>query len=496
LTRDDWQASPRPRELVCDVLVVGSGAGGGVIAAELAAAGLDVIVLEEGGYHATEEFVPEPSAMVRKLYRDGGASVALGTPPIMFSEGRCVGGSTVINGGMTWRTPERVLERWGLSPAEMEPHFERVEGVISAREQPEETFGHDAHIIQRGADRMGWKWIPNVRNQLHCAGSNNCAFGCPTGAKRSVLVSYVPRALQAGARLYADCKVDRLRRKGKRVTGVDAHVTRADGRRLVDVVVHARQTFVCCGAVHTPALLLRSGIKPPSGRLGHNLSLHPNTKVVAIFDEKVEGWKGVHQGLQVRQFVEEGIGNLTAVNVPPSIVAMSLPHRGAELGRIMAEYPNMVIAGILVEDTTLGRVRALPGGAPLATYQMNDADAHNLVRGTRLLCDLLFAAGARRILLPFEGCPDLLSADDTRKVFSRAIPKRSMEVVTMHIMGTAGMGDDPMRHVCDPWGKVYDTEGLRIADASLFPTPVGTNPMETVMALATRIAGHVVENRA
>jgi choline dehydrogenase-like flavoprotein len=377
----------------------------------------------------------------------------------------------------------------------MEPWFERVEHYVSAREQPDETLGRDNRLLREGAEKMGWKWIPNVRNQLHCAGSNNCAFGCPTAAKRSVLVSYVPRALAFGARVFADCRVDRLLTKGKRITGVAAHVTRADGRRHTELVVHARQTFVCCGAVHTPALLMRSGIKPPSGRLGRNLSLHPNTKVVAVFDEKVEGWKGVHQGLQVRQFVDEGIGTMAAVNIPPSVVSVSLPHRGAELGRIMAEYPNMVIAGILVEDTTVGRVRTLPGGMPLATYQMNDVDHERLLRGTRLLCELLFESGARRILLPFDGCPELVSADDARRVFNGPIPKRAMEVVTMHIMGTAAMGDDPMRSVCDPWGRVHDTEGLRVADASLFPSPVGTNPMETVMALATRIAAHTLEKR-
>src|SRR5262249_49369007 len=172
------------------------------VAAELGEGGLDVVILEEGSYHPTEEFVPESVTMIRKLYRDGGASVAIGNPPIFFAEGRCVGGSTVINGGMSWRTPEKVLDRWAredgvdaIRAPEMERVFARVERFISARKQDPETIGRDNQLLKKGADAKGWKIVDNVRDQVHCAGSNNCILGCPTGAKRSTLVSYVPRAL-------------------------------------------------------------------------------------------------------------------------------------------------------------------------------------------------------------------------------------------------------------------------------------------------------------
>ncbi|HEY4238674.1 MAG TPA: GMC family oxidoreductase [Kofleriaceae bacterium] len=480
--------------LDCDVVIVGSGAGGSTMAAELAEAGLDVVVLEEGSYYQTRDFTADTSAMVRQLYRDGGATIALGNPPVMYQEGRAVGGSTVINGGMSWRTPDKILARWerdlGLAgiAKDLEPYFERVEKRIHVAGMDPEAIGRDNQLLKAGADAKGWKVIGNLRNQAHCAGSNRCAFGCPTGAKQSALVSYIPRALHYGARIYADVRVERIMRHGKRATGV-VGVVKSTGHR---VTVRAKLVVAAAGAIHTPALLARSGFRSPSGQLGANLSMHPNVKVVAIFDEVVTGWKGAHQAFQVREFQDQGL-LFAAVNMPPSILAMSFPHRGAALGQLMSQYDRMVLAGMLCEDTTTGRVRTI-NGKPQAFYQLADADAANLKRGVALLSELLFAAGAKRILLPFAGAPDLYGPDDARKLLERDIPPSGWEVVTVHMMGTARMGPDRTRDVCDPFGQVHDADRLIVADASLFPTPIGVNPMETIMALATRAAGHVIDN--
>ena len=187
---------------------------------------------------------------------------------------------------------------------------------------------------------------------------------------------------------------------------------------------------------------------------------------------------------------------MAAVNVPPAVLAMSMPAWGPELTEIIGAYNRIVSAGILVEDTVSGRVVALPGGSPAVFYQLTDFDAERIVRGTSLLAELLFAAGAREVIMPFEGVPRLHSADDVRRLYAHRIPKQAMELMTVHIMGTARMGGDPSRHVCDSYGRVYDTEGLWVADASLFPSPIGVNPMQTIMALATRNAGRILETRS
>lgn len=496
--REDMRSAT---SLACDVVIVGSGAGGSALAAELAEGGLDVIVLEEGGYTGTEDFNAKVLEMTRRLYRDTGASATIGMPPVMFQEGRTVGGSAVINGGMSWRTPEHVLERWAredglaqISPEEMAPFYERVEGRIHVAYQDPESIGRDNALLKEGADRQGWLTIDNRRNQHHCAGSNNCAFGCPTGAKRSPLVTYIPRALHFGARIYSDVRVERIVRRGKRAVGVEGYVVEPYGKRGAPLKVHAKLVVSACGSMQTPALLHKSGFHAPSGMLGRNLSLHPNAKVVAVFDEDVRGWEGVHQAYQVREFRNQGF-LMAAVNVPPSVVAMTSPRYGAALGSLMRDYAKMVVAGILVEDTSLGRVMTLPNGQPVALYSLNKLDVEKLKEGVGLLCELLFAAGAKKIMLPFDGVDDVRSNDDVRRALAQPIPARSMEVVTVHLMGTARMGVDRSQAVTDSFGMFHDAQGLMVCDASLFPSPIGVNPCLTIQALATRNAAHVLENR-
>jgi choline dehydrogenase-like flavoprotein len=486
-------------DLECEAVIVGSGAGGATVAAELAEAGIDVIVLEEGGYHPTESFTAETGRALRTLYRDGGGGMAIGRPSVLYAEGRCVGGSTVVNGGMSWRTPARVLDRWAeqegikaIREKDLEPYFTRVESRLSVGLQDPETIGRDSELFKAGADAKGWAIIPNRRNQLHCAGTNSCTSGCPTGAKRSMLVTSVPRALSLGARLFADCRVDRVTRSGSAVTGVTGHVSRPGGRTGPKITVRARTVIVAGGAIQTPALLMRSGLRSASGQLGRNLSLHPNAVVTAFFDEDVTGWHGVHQAFQIREFTAEGL-LLTAVNLPPTMLAGILPAYGRELGALMADYNRIVTAGPLVTDTGTGRIRNVPGLGPQVFYQLADADAARMVRGVELTADALFAAGARSVLLPFDGAPEVRSPAELRRLLARPVPKRSMQLYSIHLMGTARMSEDPRRGVTGSFGEFHGVSGLFVADASLFPGPIGINPMETVIALAMRNARQLIE---
>ncbi len=488
-------------DLECEAVVVGSGAGGATVAAELAGAGIDVIVLEEGGYHPTESFTAETGRALRTLYRDGGGGMAIGRPSVLYAEGRCVGGSTVVNGGMSWRTPARVLDRWAehegitaIREQDLDPYFAQIETRLSVGRQDPETIGRDSELFKAGAEAKGWNIVPNQRNQLHCAGTNSCTSGCPTGAKRSMLVTSVPRALSLGARLFADCRVDRVTRSGSVVTGVTGHVARPGGRAGPKVTVRAGTVIVAGGAIQTPALLMRSGLRSVSGQLGRNLSVHPNAMVTAFFEEDVTGWHGVHQAFQVREFIDEGL-LLTAVNLPPTMLAGILPAYGRELGALMAGYNRIVTAGPLVTDTGTGRIRNVPGLGPQVFYQLADADAARMVRGVELTAEALFAAGAQRVLLPFDGAPQVRGVAELRRLLARPVPKRSMQLYSIHLMGTARMSGDPRRGVVGSFGEFHGVSGLIVADASLFPGPIGMNPMETVIALAMRNAHRLIERR-
>ncbi|HVY60302.1 MAG TPA: GMC family oxidoreductase, partial [Planctomycetota bacterium] len=462
----------RDLDLECDVLIVGSGAGGATVAAECAAAGLDVVVLEEGGFHDSREFTADAIEGVKKLYRGAGSEMVFGKPRVIFAQGRCVGGSTVINGGMSWRTPERVLETWrrdfglaGLGAGDLEPVFKTIEERIHVNVQAPETIGRDGQLLKLGADRLGWKITANTRNQRHCMGSNNCAFGCPTGGKQSMLVSYLPRALAAGARIYADCRVEKVLVEAGRARSVRARLVDPATRRPGPALrARARRAVVlACGATETPLLLLRSGLANGSGAVGRHLTLHPNAKCVAVFDEEVTPWKGVHQAYQVHHFLEEGIDIATGF-VPPQVLAISLHAVGDELHDLLSQMNRIVVGAALIEDTGEGRVRRGLGGLPYITYDWTERDLANLVRGAALFAELMFTAGAKLVIPPFPDVPPLRSIDEARALVGKKPDPRRMEVFTVHLMGTCRMAADPRRGVVGPGGEAHDVKGLYVAD--------------------------------
>ena len=209
--------------------------------------------------------------------------------------------------------------------------------------------------------------------------------------------------------------------------------------------------------------------------------------MVAFFDSDVTGWHGVHQAFQVREFAAEGI-LLSAQNLPPPALAGITPVHGRRLGELMADYNHIVTAGPLITDTGTGRVRNLPALGAQVFYRLTDTDAARLVRGVELTGQALFAAGARRMLLPFDGAPEVRSPGELRSLLARPVPKAALQVYSVHLMGTARMNEDPKRGVTDSFGAFHGVPGLFVADASLFPGPIGINPMETVIALALRNA--------
>jgi choline dehydrogenase-like flavoprotein len=309
-----------------------------------------------------------------------------------------------------------------------------------------------------------------------------------------MLVSYLPRAIGAGTRVYSDCKVERVLVEKGRARGVRGRfVDPATGRKGPALRARARKAVVvACGATETPLLLLRSGLANSSGAVGRHLTLHPNAKCVAIFDEDVTAWKGVHQAYQVHHFLEEGIDLATGF-VPPQLLALSLHALGDELLETLEQMNRIVVGAALIEDTGEGRVRRGLGGLPYITYDWTERDLANLVRGAALFAELMFTAGAKKVIPPFPDVPPLRSVDDARALVGKKPDPRRMEVFTVHLMGTCRMAADAKRGVVGARGEAHDVPGLYVADASLFPTPIGVNPMETIMALATKVARGILE---
>ncbi len=497
LAYDDYTASETYQ---ADVVVVGTGAGGAAAGATLAEAGLNVVFVEEGGHHPTNSFNPYMRQSIPRLYRDAGTTVMVGNPSIPWAEGACVGGSTVVNGGMTYRPPDRILEDWktitgcpDLGPEGLAPLFDHVEERISARPQRPDSIGADNKVMRDGAAQMGWNYSTNTRNQDQCVGTNNCILGCPTGAKRSTLVSWMPTALAAGARCLTEIRVESLLIEGGRCVGVKGRAINGRTRRRdKHITVRARAVVVAGGAVQTPLLLLKHRLGRPSRQLGKNFLCHPNAKLVGVFPFEVAGWKGVSQYGQVREFHDRGI--VLAENfVPPSLIAASTPMIDGEIWDFLERYNNMVVGGCLVEDSTTGTVSRGPFGTSIVRYDITEHDRLRFIEAAAYLAEMWFEMGAEQVKMPYHGAKQAKSMDDVRAMRPDTIKKQDLDLFTVHLMGTARMGARAEDSVIDLEGQMWDLPGCYVADASVFPTAIAVNPQVTIMAMATRIARRLGE---
>jgi choline dehydrogenase-like flavoprotein len=458
-------------ELTADVCVVGAGAGGAVVAAELAEGGADVVVLEQGPEHDPGMFTARPPQMVSRLYRDGGQTATIGDPPIGLPLGRGLGGTTLVNSGTCFRTPPDVLERWrsefglDMDSEALAPYFERVEHALSVGEVTPELAGNNAAVARRGAEALGWSHGYLRRNAKGCVGSGVCAFGCPTSAKQHTGITYIPRARAAGARIQTGVNVRRVLVSGGRATGVQAE----------GVTVRAPTVVVAAGTIHTPGLLARSGLGGASGQLGRNLALHPATAALARMDEIVDMARGVPQSFYVDEFQREGI-MFEGIAGPPSYVAMSLALSGPRHAEVMSQYRHLAQLGLMVSDSSRGRVHQI-AGRPVVRYDMTSEDLAKFRTGLMRLDELLRAAGAREVFLPL--------ASGARAASARP---RDLKLIGFHPLGTARADARPTHGVVDGDLRVHDVEGVYVADGSVVPSALGVNPQLTIMALATRAA--------
>jgi choline dehydrogenase-like flavoprotein len=469
--------------ITADACVIGTGAGGAPVAALLAEAGLRVAILEEGGLHEPADMTARPRDMMPRLYRDGGQTATVGDPPIVLPLGRGIGGTTLVNSGTCFRTPQRVLDRWradyGLE-LDLDDEFALVEEAIGVREVPPELAGRNANLVKEGADRLGVSAGYLQRNVRGCVGSGVCAFGCPTGAKQHAGQVWIPRAQRAGATTFTNTTARRIGVQRGRVHEVLART--AAGATLR---VRAATVIVAAGALLTPLLLRRNGLGAGSGQLGRNLSIHPASAARALYDEIVDPWAGVPQSVYVDELAADGI-MLEGIAGPPDQGAMSTPRSGAEHRELMLAARRTGSFGVMVSDSARGRVRSL-AGRMVVRYDLHPDDAERFRRGFELLARIFFAAGAREVIVPLDGVPTLHDGDVGPLQRARVRP-RQVAAMAFHPLGTARAGAEPAASVVDPRLQLHGVGGLYVADGSVVPSSLGVNPQITIMALAARLA--------
>ncbi len=485
----------------CDVCVIGSGAGGAVIAKELASAGLKVIVLEEGGNYFSKDYPQTPIECFMKMYRNQGMDTTIGIPTVLVPTGRCLGGTTVINMGTCFRLPAATHKKWeelgvkGWSAKDLAPYYDQVEEVMNVRPISPEVMGKNGEIVAEGAKRLGLHPMPILRNvNDRCKGCCTCTCGCREDAKEAMTLNYIPRAVELGAKIYCDAKAEVIIHDKERVLGVRGSFRdRETGifRHLIEISTDL--VVVAAGALNTPVLLLKSDICNSSGQVGKNLKLHLCGRVLGVFDQFIDGHHGVGQSLYIDDYADLGI-MLEPTFTAPATEFPGMLGFGKELWGHLKEFRKLASIGTMVSDTSTGKVTVGVDGDPMMTYNINQRDADALKKAALISARILFAAGAKKVLTTTSCFPEINSLLEVEKYQDLKVDASQFLLMAFHPMGTCRMGAEPKKSVVNLNLESWDLQNLFIADASVFPSSLGVNPQETIWAFATRCAEHIIKN--
>ena len=478
-----------------DIVVVGTGAGGATAALSLQQQGFSVLLLEEGPDLRHRLTEPSTRAAMTRRFRDFGAQVTAGPEQIPLIQGRMVGGSTGINSAIFWRLPDPIWDEWraqdrGLAErlprAVVDAAHDAVERDLHVHAVDPAVAGPNNRLLEAGATKLGLTGRTIRRAELGCEGTGRCIVGCPRGRRQGMEVSYIPQALALGARLRADTQVLRVQVTGGRATGVE--VRDPGGRGLIRA---RRGVVLAAGAVHTPWLLLRSGVQ---GFAGQQFTAHPGFGLLAVFDTPVAKLAGATQGYEVTGLRQHGV-KIEALGMPPAITSARLPGAGAAFGRLAAQLDNVASWGCLVRPRQMGTVRRGLFGQPSVRIPLTAEDGGRALLGLQAMVRMAFAAGAREVVTGVPTLPGALTSPGPSDALT-TLDLLGMSMVATHLFGGAVMGTDPQRSVVEPdhFG-VRGVPGLFVADASLLPGSLGVNPQGTIMAVARvaaeRLGDHV-----
>jgi choline dehydrogenase-like flavoprotein len=506
-----WSPPPDSElvELEADVVVVGSGSGGGVLAGELAGAGLSVVVLEAGGHHEAADFPADELSALRQLYWRGGLNLTE-EGNVAILAGATLGGGSTINWQNCVRPPDAVRTQWarehglaGLDGPDFDGHLDAVLTRVSATDTCTDLNPVNKRLAD-AADALGWAWGRATRNTdaatYDPALAGHVGYGDRSGSKQGTLVTYLRDAETAGARILTGAHADRVVTEAGRTRGVTGTYTRTSGER-VPLRVSAAHVVVACGALETPALLLRSGLGGPA--VGRNLRLHPVPMIAGLYDQDLRPWWGPPQATIVtehRAAVQEHGYLVETAHLHPSISAAALPWRsGRDHKLIMGRFSRLGTFIAVTRDRGSGTVTVDDAGEALVHYPLTDpVDAEVRRHAVRALIELHAAAGASAVLDTHRSLTLWRRGDDLEAFVRRAQDAGSgaggRVLFSAHQMGSARMGTDPATSVARPSGELHDVAGVWIGDTSAFPTAVGSNPMLTCMALARRTAHELLRS--
>lgn len=486
-------------ELDADVVIIGTGAGGAAAAYELACRGLAVVMIEEGNYYNRLDFNGRVQDMIPKLYRSLGVTSAIGNVIIPVPIGRNVGGTTTINSGTCMRTPDAVLHAWqdrgidGLSPEQMAPWFDGVEEMLGVTRAEERYVGEIGNVMRDGARAIGFTQMhPLRRNAPGCDGQGLCQFGCPTDAKRSTNVSYVPRALERGAFLFTGLRAEQLLHERQQINGLVAHTTKASGKS-VRVRFNTSQVIVATGSLLTPLFLQQNGVR--NAHLGKHLTLHPCGVVNGVFgDRQFANSATIPQGFGIADMADQGL-MFEGGTVPLAGHGLFNSFYGDEFVRFCEQYQNTGYFGFMIKDTSEGSVQRGPHrDLPLIRYHMNERDFALFKKGVETLAQMFLAAGADEVILPgLRHHQRIRNSEQLARWMHGKRSPRDFLMSAYHPLGTARIAASDRDGVCNSDHQVFGWEGLYVMDGSSVPSSLGANPQVTIMAMAARAAARLAD---
>jgi choline dehydrogenase-like flavoprotein len=495
-----------PADLECDVAIVGSGAGAGITAELLSAAGLKLVIVEEGPLKSSRDFHQLESEAYPTLYQES-AGRKTADKAINILQGRCVGGSTTVNWTSSFRTPSSTLAYWrhhfGLSEFTddaLSPWFQRAEQRLSIGPwlfSPNENN----ELLRKGALKLGIAAAAILRNVKDCWNLGSCGMGCPTNAKQSMLVTTIPTALDRGATLLVETRVTQVELRQGRAAALQCVAVSPNGTPLgATTRIVAKHVVVAGGAINSPALLLRSRAPDPHRLLGARTFLHPVVLSAATFDQEVAGWQGAPQTIYTDHFlgvhpIDGPIGyKLEAPPLHPLIFVTSMGGFGREAAATFAQFPNTHALLALMRDgfhaeSPGGRVTLREDGSPELDYPLTPFVMDGARRALLSMAELQFAAGAKRVMTGHE-LAGTYSSWPQAKAGIAALPMEPLltKWVSAHVMGGCGMAADAARGVVRPDGVHWQIENLSVLDGSLFPTSIGANPQLSVYGIVNKLA--------
>lgn len=497
--------------LEADVVIVGTGAGGGYTAEVLTNAGLKVIMIEEGAYHTAATFSQNEAVATAMLYQQGGAQRTK-DKGILVLQGRSVGGGTTVNWTTSIRTPSETLARWRdryelemFTDEELAPYFEEVEERLSMHRWEEFEPNENNSILSRACEAKGYEWHVIRRNVNGCANSGLCGLGCPINAKQSQMVTTIPSALDKGAKLISKARADKLIHDGKRVSAIE--ITPLDAATVHDmphkITIKARHFVISAGAIRSPALLMKSEVPDPSGMLGKRTFLHPVVAVAAEYEQVVEGFYGAPQSINSHEFMwpdgESSNGKLgfklETIPATPILVSSFLDKSiGEKHASRMKNLPHVAVLNALCRDgfndfEACGTVEVDSDGNPTVDYPITEFLQEGIRNALGHLFDLQFTAGALKASAWHVDDPEFTSLKDAQEWLKDAdLGLLKAGYGSAHTMGGCQMGKDETAGVVDTDGRHFVIENLLVHDASIFPTSIGINPQLTIYGTTLRNA--------